>query len=90
MPRKVKLWDRVELEWQDPTYKEIKLWNHWKNEAERWKPDRQSKDDDMADWGSIMETLNMQAVCRGHDDPAVFRTFSEMRKWSKDLCELFG
>lgn len=90
MPRKVELWDRMELAWQDPTYKEIKLWNHWRNKAERWKPDRQSQYDDMEDWGTIFETLNMQAVLRGCHEPVVFRTFNEMRKRSRDLCELFG
>ncbi|KAI1630978.1 hypothetical protein F4809DRAFT_646875 [Biscogniauxia mediterranea] len=89
LPRKIRLWDRAEFAWQDPERGEIELWKRWKNEAERWKPDRHSEEDDMEDWGTIIDKLNMKAVEREGDKPVVFRVYEGMRKQSSHLCKLF-
>ncbi|KAI3337369.1 hypothetical protein HD806DRAFT_528936 [Xylariaceae sp. AK1471] len=87
--RKIKLWDRLELPWQLPNSAEVEMWTYWRDEARRWKPDRSSEEDDMEDWGTIIETLGMQASPRESGSPVVFRVFDKMRKQSKDTYKLF-
>ncbi|XDG08915.1 hypothetical protein ABKA04_008530 [Annulohypoxylon sp. FPYF3050] len=90
IPEQVKLWDRIGFAWQRPGKEEVGLWKEWRGQAKKWKPDRKSKDEDMEDWGNIIETLNMQPASTIEGDPVVIRIFNEMQKRSEELCELFS